>query len=79
MLLEKYLHASINAGFVHFEGSIYKLTARGQEYLSQFKLFEKRYMRAQKLLEALDNERERLSLSCGQSKLLKSVTSSYGS
>jgi predicted transcriptional regulator len=60
-LLEKYLNISIFAGFIRVEGSIYKLTSRGQEYLKQYKLFEERYLRAQKLLEALDCERERLS------------------
>ena len=60
-LLEKYLNVSLNAGFVKVEGPIYKLTNRGQEYLKQYKLFEERYTHVQKLLEALDNERERLS------------------
>ena len=73
MLLEKYLSASVSAGFVRVEGSIYKLTLRGQEYLKQYKQFEERYIRAQKLLEALSNERERLSRSCEQFELLRSV------
>ena len=72
-LLEKYLSASVNAGFVKVEGSIYKLTNCGQEYLRQYKLFEERYIRAQKLLEALDSERERLSQSWKQSNLFSVV------
>ena len=66
-LLEKYLNISIFAGFIRNEGSIYKLTLRGQEFLKQYRLFEERYLRAQRMLEALDCERERLSQS---SKLL---------
>ena len=69
MLLEKYLNVTISAGFVRVEGSIYKLTARGEEYLKHYKLFEERYLRAQELLEGLDSERERLAQSCEQSKL----------
>ena len=72
-LLEKYLNISVNAGFVSVEGSVYKLTLRGQEYLRQYKIFEERYIRAQKLLEALDNERELLSQSCEQSNMLRAV------
>ena len=64
MLLEKYLNVSVSADLVAVEGPIYKLTPRGKEYLKQYKLFEERYIRAQKLLEALDNERERLGQSC---------------
>jgi predicted transcriptional regulator len=60
-LLEKYLNICIFAGFVRVERSNYKLTSRGQEYLKHYRLFEERYMRAQRLLEALDCERERLS------------------
>jgi predicted transcriptional regulator len=67
MLLEKYLNLSVNADFVSVEGSTYKLTVRGREYLRQYKLFEERYIRAQKMLETLDSERERLSQSCKQS------------
>jgi predicted transcriptional regulator len=52
MLLEKYLSVSVSAGFVRVEGPIYKLTVRGQEYLKQYKLFEERYIRASKRLEA---------------------------
>ena len=72
-LLEKYLNVSVCAGLVSVEGSIYKLTVRGREYLRQYKLFEIRYIQAQKLLEALDIERERLSQSCVQSNILRSV------
>jgi len=67
MLLEKYLNVSVSAGFVRVDDSIYRLTVRGREYLKQYKLFEERYMRAQKLLETLDSERERLTQSCEQS------------
>ena len=64
MLLEKYLNVSISSGLMSVEGPTYKLTIHGREYLKQYKLFEERYLQAQKLLENLDNERERLTQSC---------------
>lgn len=73
MLLEKYLNLSVNACFIRVEGSTYKLTERGQEYLKQYRLFKDRYLLAQELLEALDNEREKLSQSFKQSKILRTV------
>ena len=73
MLLEKYLNISINAGFLSVEGSIYKVTALGQEYLKHYKLFKERYIRAQKLLEALDKDRQILCEFLEQSKILRAV------
>jgi predicted transcriptional regulator len=66
LLLEKYLNLSIKSGFVQVDDSIYRLTMRGREYLKQYRFFEERYIGAQKLLETLDNERERLSQYCEQ-------------
>jgi len=70
-LLEKYLDVTINAGLVFAEGSKYKLTGRGQEFLNQYKIFEKRYAMAQKMLEALSIEREMLNRFCEGSKIIQ--------
>ena len=61
VLLEKYLEVVVAAGFVQIEGSKYKLTERGREFLKTYNHFEKRYVSGQKLLEALVRERQQLS------------------
>lgn len=60
-LLEKYLDVAAGAGFVQHNGSTYNLTEAGREFLKQYRIFEKRYVKAQKLLEALVCERERFN------------------
>jgi predicted transcriptional regulator len=64
-LLEKYLGVVLGAGFVRVEGCRYELTERGREFLKQYRRFHERYVGAQKYLEALGCEREKLALSCG--------------
>jgi predicted transcriptional regulator len=59
-LLNKYLDIILDAGFIRIENYRYYLTLRGREFLKRYRLFEERYIRAQKLLEALDCEHERL-------------------
>jgi predicted transcriptional regulator len=61
-LLEKYLDIVVNAGFVCVEDSKYRLTERGRGFLVHYKLFMVRYVEAQRLLESLVCEREKLSL-----------------
>jgi len=63
-LLEKYLDVVVGAGFVRAKGYRYELTERGREYLKQYKNFHERYVGAQKLLEALGCERDKLALMC---------------
>ena len=70
-LLEKYLDVALVAGFVGIEGSRYHLTERGHEFLRQYRFFEDRYVRAQKLLESLVCERERLTRFCEGPSLFK--------
>ena len=55
------------------ENSKYQLTERGEVFLNDFRRFEERYVRAQKSLESLGCERERLTRFCERSELLKSV------
>ena len=61
-LLEKYLDVAIGAGFVRVEGSMYKLTEHGREFLKEYSSYEERYVKAEKLLESLICEREKLLL-----------------
>jgi predicted transcriptional regulator len=72
-LLEKYLDVASDAGFIQIEGSKYKLTERGREFLKNYKHFEDRYMKAQELLDALSDERDKLTQFSERSKLLQSV------
>ena len=61
-LLEKYLKRVLNAGFVSVSGSRYFLTEAGRDYLLQYRNFCENYAKAKQSLEALNNEREGLSL-----------------
>jgi predicted transcriptional regulator len=71
-LLEKYLGLVVGAGFVRLVGSRYQLTERGHEFLRQYRYFEDRYISAQKLLETLVCERDKLTQFCKEPALLKS-------
>jgi predicted transcriptional regulator len=74
-LLEKYLDVAMDSGFIRIEDSRYQLTECGREFLKQYKLFEARYVGAQKMLEALSCERERFARYCEGSKVNGSVRS----
>ena len=68
-LLEKYLDVAVNSGFIRFENSRYYLTERGGEFLKEYRLFERRYVDAQKMLETLSFERERFGQLCVGAKI----------
>jgi predicted transcriptional regulator len=70
-LLEKYLDIVIEAGFVQVIGSRYHLTKCGLDFLKQYEDFERRYLKAQKLFEALEVERENLTRFYEEHKQLK--------
>ncbi len=63
-LLEKYLDVVVHAGFIHVKDGKYELTEHGREFLAQYKQFHERYVEAQKLLESLGCERDKLKLMC---------------
>jgi predicted transcriptional regulator len=63
-VLEKYLDVVVRAGFVRVAGRRYELTGPGREFLRRYRHFYERYVGAQRLLEALDCEREKLDLMC---------------
>ena len=74
-LLEKYLHVAVNAGFLQLQNSKYNLTKRGREFLNEYRRFEERCINAQKSLESLDCERERLTQLIKRSETHKSTKS----
>jgi predicted transcriptional regulator len=63
-LLEKYLDVVVSAGFVRVKACKYELTEHGREYLKQYRHFHERYITAQRLLETLGFERDKLALMC---------------
>ena len=68
-LLEKYLEVAKFAGFLQMSGSKYLLTELGQEFLREYKHFHERYDKAQRMLDSLGSERERLACLCNKYKL----------
>ncbi len=65
-LLEKYLEVASRAGFLQLNGSKYCLTELGQEFLREYKHFHERFDRAQRMLDSLVSERERLASLCSK-------------
>ena len=63
-LLEKYLDICLRAGFVETNGTKYFLTAHGTTILKQYNQFLERYNKAQKMLDDLVSERQRLVQIC---------------
>ena len=63
-VLEKYLKVALNYGLINQEEFKYKVTDIGREYLEQYKHLEERYIGAQKTLESLSCERDRLARFC---------------
>lgn len=61
-LLEKYLDLVLQAGLITVNSHKYQLTKQGQCFLRQYRTFRDRYMAAQNLLDSLDNERQKLSI-----------------
>ena len=59
-LLEKYLEVAVTAGFVQTKSGKYQLTELGKEFLREYNHFHERYDRAQKTLNSVSSERERL-------------------
>jgi hypothetical protein len=72
-LLEKYLDVADRAGFLQINGSKYYLTELGQEFLREYKHFHERYSKAQRMLDSLGSERERLASLCNKYGLIDSA------
>jgi predicted transcriptional regulator len=74
-MLKKYLTIAMDSGFIRYEDFMYLLTERGYAFLNEYKSFETRYVGAQKMLEALCNEREQFTRYCEAPKGNKSARS----
>ena len=65
-LLEKYLEIAVNAGFIAPNNGKYNLTEHGKNFYREYKHFYERYDKAQRILESLDSERDRLARLCNR-------------
>jgi predicted transcriptional regulator len=63
-LLEKYLNVVTNAGFLQLIDYKYVVTDRGTQFLKDYQRFSERYDKAQRVMESLDTEREKLAKLC---------------
>jgi predicted transcriptional regulator len=60
-LLEKYLEVAIDAGLLHVDVYHYTLTPEGRVFLSHYHQFCQRNIEAQKLVDSLAVEKEKLA------------------
>ncbi len=63
-LLEKYLDVVVRSGFVELQDGKYTLTERGRGFLVRYRKIHERFASAQKLAEALGDERDKLDFMC---------------
>jgi len=68
-LLEKYLAAALNLGFVQRAGSKYSLTERGREFLKRYKKLQDKYLLVEQEFSLLMDKRETLERMCIQNEL----------
>jgi predicted transcriptional regulator len=59
-LLEKYLKKAVDLNLVKLQDKNYFLTVQGQEFLRKYEQFQRRYISAQELFIALDDEYQEL-------------------
>ena len=74
-LLEKYLDVTAKAGFVQVSDHKYVITESGRSFLREYKHFNERYEKAQKMLDSLSSERERLAKLCQECWMESSINS----
>lgn len=72
-LLEKYLHSVVSSGLLRLEGSKYVLTENGRMFLKRYADYHMRYMAAERDLENLSFEREKLCRLCEAPQLLEPI------
>ncbi len=63
-LLEKYVHLVMYFGFFEIREGNHRLTDCGKDFLMRFRHGHKLYFNSKKLVDALDNERDKLGLMC---------------
>lgn len=61
-LLEKYLSVAIRSGLIQVIGTKYELTNKGKDFMSSYKILQKRYLSAQRIMQTIDTERKKLLL-----------------
>ncbi len=59
-LLQKYLKKVVDAQLLSFEDGKYNVTSNGRDFLEQYNDIQDRYIETQKMMENLDNQREKL-------------------
>jgi predicted transcriptional regulator len=72
-LLEKYLDICVRSGFVRVNERKYTLTVYGEEFLKQYRQLHDRYYKAQRTLDSLTCERDRMAHLCDESRLLEQL------
>ena len=75
-LLEKYLNATVNAGFIRIDGHCrYMLTDSGRDFLKQYREYYGRFVKTQKFLDGLSSERKKLSGLCESPRFVNAAGS----
>jgi predicted transcriptional regulator len=63
-LLEKYLWATVQSGFLRLNGDGYEVTERGQAFLEKYLAFSSRSSKLENELQSVEFERETLKRMC---------------
>ncbi len=67
--LTKYLRLSTDNGFLVFDGTTYRLTSHGQEFLIRYKRFNDRFSKVQRSINEINNEHKVLEELCLKAQL----------
>jgi predicted transcriptional regulator len=76
-LLEKYLGTAIRLSFIQQNNKIYVLTERGREFLNRYNLYLNEFVKVEKSVKKLIEERELLRLLCQDKATTKLVPIQY--
>jgi predicted transcriptional regulator len=63
-LLKKYLHETLQIGFLRQRDDIYELTERGKTFLNKYKDFSRKHSKIKQELQTVLSEREVLEQMC---------------
>lgn len=72
-LLEKYLEVVKSIGYIQIQGSTYRITDEGKEFLKHYKQYNEKYAKIQDSLESLSNEHEILEKMLNKSGMVSIV------
>ena len=70
-LLEKYMDIAVNAGLIQLKNGKYSSTVHGKNFCKEYTHFYERYNQAQRMLQSICLERERLAKLCNEYGLLE--------